>query len=155
MQFDGQGNKISARCTPHCCHPHICFWCNKWWFIVSADDSDVTFRSFDGTLFRVHRKNIETHSEGFSTPPGTSPQQETVSLTEDEATLELLFQYIYPQRQPDLTKIPFELLSQLAEAAEKYQVFAAIEICNVRMRYANSYCTHIPQKWSNDLLISW
>ena len=105
---------------------------------VCADDADVTFRSCDGTLFKVHRKNLETNSEGFSPPPDTSSREEIVSLTENGDTLDLLFQYIYPQRQPDLTEIDFKQLAELAEAAEKYQVFSAMTICNVHMTYVAS-----------------
>ncbi|KAG6875708.1 hypothetical protein C0992_002788, partial [Termitomyces sp. T32_za158] len=50
-------------------------------------------------------------------------------------TLELLFAFVYPWQHPTLrsSETPFALLSKLAEAAEKYQVFAAVNICNVRM----------------------
>ncbi|KAF7978043.1 hypothetical protein HWV62_1661 [Athelia sp. TMB] len=98
-----------------------------------ADDADVTFRSCDGTLFKIHRKNLESCSEGFSPPPGVSSRDEIVSLTENKDTLDLLFQYIYPHRHPDLAEIDFKQLAELAEAAEKYQVFAAMTICNVYM----------------------
>ncbi|KAF7976514.1 hypothetical protein HWV62_6327 [Athelia sp. TMB] len=98
--------------------------------IVCADDADMTFRSCDGTLFKVHRKNLETSSEGFSPPPGTSSRDEIVSLTENRDTLDLLFQYIYPQRQPDLAEIDFKQLAELSEAAEKYQVFSAMTQIN-------------------------
>lgn len=83
----------------------------------------------------MHRKNLDTSSEGFSPPDSTSSQDEIVRLTEDGATLDLLFQYMYPQRQPDLSMIAFKRLAELAEAAEKYQVYAAMEICRVRMGY--------------------
>ncbi|KZP20808.1 hypothetical protein FIBSPDRAFT_789082 [Athelia psychrophila] len=102
--------------------------------LVCADDSDVTFRSCDGMLFKVHRNNLTVHSEGFPPPDGTNSQDETVPLTESGDTLELLFQFMYPQRQPDLKKIEFKQLAELAEAAEKYQVYAAIGVCNIYMR---------------------
>ncbi|KZP16107.1 hypothetical protein FIBSPDRAFT_794853 [Athelia psychrophila] len=102
------------------------------------DDSDITFRSCDGILFKVHRKNLESCSEGFSPPDGTIAEAEVVSLTEDGATLELLFQYMYPQRHPDLRKIQFEQLAELSEAAEKYQVYTAMETCHDRMEEAHS-----------------
>nr|GAT54404.1 predicted protein [Mycena chlorophos] len=115
-------------------------------------DSDICFRSSDNTLFRIHSKNLETHAEGF--PPtafsaasnsrlapniaGSSSSDpaagmEVVELTERAETLELLFQFIYPQRQPDLTTLAFPVLADLAEAAEKYQVFAALDICRIFM----------------------
>ncbi|KAF7978049.1 hypothetical protein HWV62_1673 [Athelia sp. TMB] len=103
---------------------------------VCADDADATFRSCDGILFKVHRKNLETHSEGFSPPPSTSSQNQIVPLTENADTLDLLFQFTYPRRQPDLTDIEFKQLAELAEAAEKYQVFTAMASCNTCMSAA-------------------
>ncbi|KAF7978046.1 hypothetical protein HWV62_1667 [Athelia sp. TMB] len=101
---------------------------------VCADDADVTFRSCDGVLFKIHRNNLAVVSEGFAPPPGTDSSNEIVSLTENAETLELLFQYMYPRRQPNLSVLRFKLLAELAEAAEKYQVFAAMASCNVSMR---------------------
>ncbi|KAF7965748.1 hypothetical protein HWV62_42006 [Athelia sp. TMB] len=96
-------------------------------------DADVTFRSCNGILFKVHHKNLDTHTEAFASPPTVPSQNEIISLTEDSDTVDLLFQYIYPRRQPNLKIIEFAQLAKLAEAAEKYQVYAAIDICNVRM----------------------
>ncbi|KAJ7771440.1 hypothetical protein B0H16DRAFT_184479 [Mycena metata] len=96
-------------------------------------DADVTFRSSDQVIFRVHLRNLETHSDGFP-PSAISPGSgEVVDLSEPAATLDLLFQYIYPQRQPDLTEIELPLLSDLAEAVEKYQVYSAMDICKIFM----------------------
>jgi hypothetical protein len=60
-----------------------------------------------------------------------------VDLTEDSSTLELLFQFIYPQRHPTLFDAPYEVVAPLAEAAEKYEVFAAMNICQIRILYAS------------------
>ncbi|KAJ7221541.1 hypothetical protein GGX14DRAFT_353663 [Mycena pura] len=102
---------------------------------VNFPDSDIAFRSCDHRIFRVHVRNLETHAEGF--PPAAFCAQEdgseVVDLSEPAATLELLFQYMYPQRQPDLTALEFSLLADLAEAAEKYQVYAAMDICRIFM----------------------
>ncbi|KAJ7095650.1 hypothetical protein C8R44DRAFT_813571 [Mycena epipterygia] len=96
-------------------------------------DADVTFRSSDGVLFHIHRKNLEVCTEGF--PPGEiSTEGEAVQLIETSATLELLFQFIYPQRHPGLDTTPFKILYPLAEAAEKYQIFPAMNICHIRLR---------------------
>ena len=74
-------------------------------------------------------------SEGFFPPDGTAtaPSEEIIPLTEDAGTLDLLFQFMYPQKQPDLREIGTETLIELAEAAEKYQVFAAMETCSRQM----------------------
>jgi hypothetical protein len=72
------------------------------------------------------------YSEGF---PGEDipTHDELVDLAETADTLELLFQYMYRQRQPSLRGIPFQTLASLAEAVEKYRVFPAMEICKVHM----------------------
>jgi hypothetical protein len=57
-----------------------------------------------------------------------------VNLTEESPVLELLFQFIYPMRHPNLSSIPFETLTDLAYTAEKYKVYSAMSICNVYMQ---------------------
>ncbi|KZP33083.1 hypothetical protein FIBSPDRAFT_1036239 [Athelia psychrophila] len=111
-----------------------------------ASDSDVTVRSSDGVLFKVHRKNLEVHSDIFAAADsiatesaGNAKADEVVPLSEHSSVLELLLQYMYRQPQPDLKAVEFEKLADLAEAAEKYQVFAAIAICNVFMRNELEY----------------
>ena len=94
-------------------------------------------------LFKVHRSNLADHSEGFSPPPNTNSQDEIVSLAEAGDTLDLLFQFMYPQRQPDLKRMDFKQLAELSEAAEKYQVFAAMGVCNIYMRYISSLSSAI------------
>ncbi|KAJ7812471.1 hypothetical protein B0H13DRAFT_1666207, partial [Mycena leptocephala] len=59
---------------------------------------------------------------------------EVVDLPETSVTLELLFQFMYPQRHPGLDTTPFKVLGPLAEAAEKYQIFPAMNICHIRVR---------------------
>lgn len=108
---------------------------------VCATDSDVTFESCDNVLFKVHQPNLVTHSQGFAPPAGTtamSLDSEPVHLSESAEVLELLFQYMYPQRTPDLKTVEFRVFANLAEAAEKYQVFGAMDICNTRMEYVSS-----------------
>ncbi|KZP04194.1 hypothetical protein FIBSPDRAFT_844272 [Athelia psychrophila] len=101
-----------------------------------AQDADMTFESSDHVLFRVHRKNLEITSEGFAPPSGTTISNGFVQLSERAEILDLLFQYTYPQRPPDLTSIRFEAFTDLAEATEKYQMFGAMEICRLLMKAA-------------------
>ncbi|KZP04195.1 hypothetical protein FIBSPDRAFT_767813, partial [Athelia psychrophila] len=107
-----------------------------------ADDADMTFASSDNVLFKIKQSYLKANSEGFSPPEGTSasPDNEIVNLTEPAETLDLLFQFVYPQKQPDLRKLSTKRILELAEAAEKYQVFAAMETCNRQMEI--SYKTH-------------
>jgi len=105
-----------------------------------AADSDVTFESCDNVLFKVHLNNLKTHSEGFAPPDETSLSlAEVVNLTESADVLELLFQYIYPQRPPDMKTVNFGVFAGFAEAVEKYQVYAAMDVCNTRMEAAIPY----------------
>jgi hypothetical protein len=104
---------------------------------VHATDSDVTFESCNKALFKVHRKNLECTSEGFAFPDGTVSTAAQVPLSETAEVLELLFQYMYPQRAPDLKTIEFKVMVGVAEAAEKYQVYAAMELCNHYMGYVS------------------
>ena len=100
---------------------------------VCAPDADITFQSSDRVLFHAHRKNLETNSAAFP-PAEMLVCDEFVPLSEDSTTLELLFSFMYPRRHPDLESTPCEILAPLAEAAEKYEVFAAMNICKIRMR---------------------
>lgn len=103
---------------------------------VRAFDSDITLQSSDAVLFEVHRKNLEMHSEGFAAAHDISSTSvnEVVPLSENSAILEILMQYMYRQPQPDLRKVEFHILAGVAEAAEKYQVYAATTVCNIYMR---------------------
>lgn len=101
--------------------------------LVNATDADVVFQSSDNFHFLVHRKNLETHTGGFP-PSEFKTLNEVVPLTEDAATLDLLFQFVYPQRTPDVNSMAFEAVAPLAEAVEKYEVFSAMYICNARLQ---------------------
>jgi hypothetical protein len=108
---------------------------------VNAQDADVIFSSSNNVLFRIHRMNLQAATGAFP-PAEFETFGETVPLTEASGTLELLFQYIYPIPQPDISLLPFEKLAPLAEAAEKYQVFPAMFVCKIYMK-----CVPINQ-WS-------
>lgn len=98
--------------------------------LVNFIDADVVFKSCDDVLFTIHRKNLEICSGGFP-PLGFETHDEIVLLTESSETLELLFQYIYPNPQPDIRSSSFETILAVAEAAEKYEVYPAIYVCTI------------------------
>ena len=77
---------------------------------------------------------MNTHGSAFPPPEFETPD-EIVWLTEDSATLELLFQFMYPQHPPELKNVDFVTVMSLAEAAEKYEVFFAIFACKTFIRY--------------------
>ncbi|KAF8216713.1 hypothetical protein K438DRAFT_1703790 [Mycena galopus ATCC 62051] len=99
--------------------------------------ADLFLRSSDGIVYAAHSKNLELYSGGF--PPsifavGGANEGELVQMTETSSVLALLLQYVHNQRQPDSSKFKFETLAGLAEAAEKYMVYSAIEVCKIRMQ---------------------
>ncbi|KAJ6632116.1 hypothetical protein B0H10DRAFT_1772137 [Mycena sp. CBHHK59/15] len=100
---------------------------------------DVALLSSDGVTHGAHSKNLELYSEGF--PPASLAAAvhklpgdlEIVQVTETSNVIALLLQYVHNQPQPDSTAFSFETLAGLAEAAEKYLVYPAIEVCKIRM----------------------
>ncbi|KAJ7431916.1 hypothetical protein B0H11DRAFT_1641187, partial [Mycena galericulata] len=98
-------------------------------------DADITIQSSDGVLFKLHRKNLQVHSVVFAdAESATLPENggEVVQLSETSENL--LFQFMYPQLQPDLKTLEFRLLAGMAEAAEKYMVFSALTLCRMNMK---------------------
>jgi hypothetical protein len=109
--------------------------------IVNANDADIVLRSSDNVQFKVHRKNLEMHSDVLAAAESISASSsrstvtlEVVDLTESSEVLDVLFQFMYRQPSPALDKVSFEVLAGVAEAAEKYQVFNVIELCKVHMQ---------------------
>lgn len=102
--------------------------------IVNDVDADVVCRSSDGLLFHVHRKNLEVCTGGFPLEAFWAGNRRQVRLPETAEVLEILFTFIYPRQHPDLAGLRFSLLTQIADAAEKYEVFAAKNICATRMK---------------------
>lgn len=110
-------------------------------FAVRADDADIAFQSIDNVIFQVHSANLTCSSEGFAPPDGTASPlaHEIIQLIETSDVLELIFQFMYPQRPPDLAAVDFQLLLNVAEAAEKYQVYCAMQICTMHMEHVLRY----------------
>ncbi|KAL1714414.1 hypothetical protein EV715DRAFT_209623 [Schizophyllum commune] len=109
---------------------------------ASPDKDVIVFRCVDGTLFNIHRRNLQSTTDGplaedFPAPPG-----ETVQLTEDSETLETLFSFVYPGIYPSLVDMPFAKLALVAEAAEKYRVASAMAMCRVTIRLGALYKEH-------------
>jgi hypothetical protein len=111
--------------------------------LVYALDSDITIESSDGVLFELYERNLKM---GLGKLEFIKPNNENqiVHLSEDSVILELLFQFCYPDRHPDLENLPFTTLSRLAEAVEKYNVFSGIPICKIRMKYSLSVFSFAP-----------
>jgi hypothetical protein len=106
--------------------------------VVSAADSDVTFVSSDGVLFCIHKINLTVSAGGFA-PQVFETQGENIHFAETAQTLELLFQFCYPDYYPDIEVLEFSEFAMLAETAEKYQVFSAMNVCKIRMKLITFY----------------
>jgi hypothetical protein len=105
--------------------------------LVCAADADTTVASSDGVLLKVHRKNLAVHSHVFAHAEDTTRTEngdEIVHLTESSTVLDLLFQFMYRQPQPDLDTLEFKTFASLAEAAEKYVVYSALGLTLCRMK---------------------
>lgn len=109
------------------------------WYLDNDPLADVTFQSSDGILFHLQRKYLEVATGAF---PGAEfdTNGETTSLSEPAAVLAILFGFVHPKRYPDVEDLDFSLLADVAEAAEKYEAFAAIELCRLQMRFASRVC---------------
>ncbi|TFK64135.1 hypothetical protein BDN72DRAFT_774950 [Pluteus cervinus] len=104
--------------------------------VVCQSDADVSIVSCDDVVFKLHKKNLAISTGGF--PPleftRASDVHEQANLSEKGHTLDLLFQFVYPQRYPEVLSLKIKAVSDLADAAEKYEVYGAISVCNVVMR---------------------
>lgn len=58
-----------------------------------------------------------------------------VHLTESASVLQILFPFMYRRPHPKVKKLEFSVLLALAEAAEKYEVFPAMQVCQLIMSY--------------------
>jgi len=95
---------------------------------------DVKLNSADGQVFGAHQRNLEVFSDAFPTA-GSTTANEVVNLEENAEVLQLMLQFMHNTRQPDLNKIPFSTLAPLAEAAEKYMIYSAMQICHIHMEF--------------------
>ncbi|EDR07785.1 uncharacterized protein LACBIDRAFT_294451 [Laccaria bicolor S238N-H82] len=78
--------------------------------------------------YGAHSTNLEIYSGGFPPATSTTVTGEIVEMPEASAVLKLLLHYMHNERQPDSSKITFNVLYPLAEAVEKYMVFSAMEV---------------------------
>lgn len=100
---------------------------------------DIVLKSSDGSLVGAHHGNLAHFSEAFPVPGSVKTTDAPIDLPEDGETLRVLMQFMHHQRLPNLAdhvpnlfKKPTKLLA-LAEAAEKYLVYSAMGMCNLRI----------------------
>jgi hypothetical protein len=88
----------------------------------------------------IHGKHVNSNSAGFAIPENTFIGSDAVQLSEPSETLEILFQFIEPPsdsqnfRQPSVIGMEPSLFFAVAEAAEKYIVYSAMNVCLTRMQ---------------------
>jgi len=118
--------------------------------LVNADDNDIIVESSDLTLFKLHRDNLQAYAGAFPLPENVETSTPTsggssaiekirvnLKLPERACVLEIVFEYLYPKRYypgPDLEDVEIVEFLAIADAAEKYQVFAAAPLCSVRLK---------------------
>ncbi|KAL0575836.1 hypothetical protein V5O48_006126 [Marasmius crinis-equi] len=102
---------------------------------------DLILQSPDKVCYGAHSANLGSLSIGFPVPGTTievktDEQLEIVNLSESSTTLRLLLHFLHPNfAQPDVTVLDDKTVGDLAEAAEKYQVFPAMQVCRLQIGY--------------------
>ncbi|KAF5309138.1 hypothetical protein D9619_012802 [Psilocybe cf. subviscida] len=116
---------------------------NKTLSKIFCDSSaDLEFESSDEVVFKIHSKHLPSTSFGFVMGEGDrASESQPAQLSESAEILELLFQFVEPPSEsrhfqyPSLTELDPAHFFTLAEAAEKYIVFACMGMCATRMRF--------------------
>lgn len=87
----------------------------------------------------MHSQNLRAHSSIF--PPLTSASDATndpVTLSERAEVLRIVLAYIYPvPPHPELEALSFNLLYDVAIAADKYQFMSLTYLCEMKLEYVN------------------
>ncbi|KAL1673330.1 hypothetical protein EV122DRAFT_222941 [Schizophyllum commune] len=110
-RYQAQAPKVCDRfSTP--AHGTLCF-----------ESSDNVVFHVDGARLRHNARSLPLTSFG-----------EVTSLEEDAETLERLFRIVYQDKGIRPDTLPFEHLVLLADAAEKYQAYAASMMCRLAMK---------------------
>jgi hypothetical protein len=111
------------------------------WLIIhhtvneNVGGTDLVIQSSDGVIFHLHRKYLQVNATipGFDRDIDGPHRVEKVVYNEPSNVLEILFQFIYPRKQPSLEDTDFETLMAVAEAVEKYQMCSAMNLCELRL----------------------
>ncbi|THU85718.1 hypothetical protein K435DRAFT_685004, partial [Dendrothele bispora CBS 962.96] len=85
--------------------------------------SDITLQSSNRILFKVHRRNLEMYSQVFADAASA-----IATYTYPNPPPHVLIYHMYLQPQPDLRKVDFDLVKDLAEAVEKYSAMGALNV---------------------------
>ncbi|KAF5360817.1 hypothetical protein D9756_005196 [Leucocoprinus leucothites] len=91
----------------------------------TRSSSNIVFRSSDEQYLSLSRRDVDAHT-GALIPWTWSPGGLVADLPEPSTTLRTLFGFIGARNHPTMLNESFESLAEVAKAAEKYQVFSAI-----------------------------
>jgi hypothetical protein len=111
--------------------------------LVCDPHANITYRSSDGILFKLHAKHLEaTSARLLSLASRTKSELDNqVPLDETSKVLEILFQFVHlpgersNHQQPSIMNMKPDLFFAIAGAAEKYVVFSAMSIVILHMQY--------------------
>ena len=121
--------KLEVLCNEKMCELIVCNLVND-----NVPGTDLIVQSSDGVVFHLHRKNFEVCTDGafpglHDSANGSTAAEKILRLDEPSSILEIVFQFVYPRRQPSLKDLDFQTISAIADAVEKYKVFAAMNLC--------------------------
>jgi hypothetical protein len=102
--------------------------------VVCDPNADITLQSSDNILFKFYKKQLEACSGAFGGAEAFTATDEPVMFDEPSKIVDLLLQLMSRQEHPDLRSVGFNTLDLLAEAVEKYELFASIPLCKLLMR---------------------
>ncbi|KAH8801935.1 hypothetical protein DL96DRAFT_1774434 [Flagelloscypha sp. PMI_526] len=98
-------------------------------------DADLSIVSRDNILFKIHWNNLRVCSAAF--PQGQEPWadgNDPAHWDEPSDVLEVLFSYIYPDRNfPHLLNFDLTRVLAIGSAAHKWMMPAAIVVCQMRV----------------------
>lgn len=94
--------------------------------------------SSDGVTLKVCKKYFELATSSFPYSESVTDDRDPVRLEETAEILEILFQFIHPPtaqewRHPSVVTMKKSTFFAVSEAAEKYIVFAAMNVFATRM----------------------
>lgn len=100
----------------------------------------MILRSKSGESFGAHIDCLSRCAGAFPSPDilASPSAVETVDLDESAEVIMLILQFTHPERPPDTQLVNGQVMLEFAEAAEKFIVFPAMEVCSLRLAYVRS-----------------
>lgn len=97
--------------------------------VFDLPKSDISLRSVDGTIFKVHRSKLAANSDVFEGMFEASHDDgQPIQLTENAEILEGFLRFFYSALYPALDKLTVEHLTSMALCSRKYEVFLVKDV---------------------------